>query len=401
MFKGLNPTSIWCQKKALMLIFGLYFSASLLSATTSDACHPIDKAALLDFKSKITFDPSKLLHTPTTDCCKSWQGIACDNSGRVVNVSRSGLITDNFLFDTSMSGTLSPFLANISYLQLLDLSNLKDLKGRIPSELGKLSRLTHLFLDTNKLTGSIPGKFRNLYNLKKLYLSDNLLSGTVPFSIFESLTSLSELGLSGNKLSGPIPSSIEKLVSLTKFDIHQNFFSGSIPESIGNLKNLENVDFSYNQLTGKIPQSIGGLSNLVWLYLNHNQLTGSIPASISGLVSLKSCVLSENKLTGNIAASIGNLRSIQSLTFENNKLTGKLPATIGHLSRLTGLQSLDLSFNPLGLVSIPDWFQELKLFRLLLGNTGLKGQLPKWLASSSISILDLSDNGLTENCQIG
>jgi hypothetical protein len=135
-------------------------SAALLAVTES--CHVVDKEGLLEFKRKITSDPSRLLHswTSSSDCCKTWEGVACDTSGRVVNVSRPGLLSSNdFIVDTYMTGTLSPFLGNLSFLQFLELSNLKDLKGPIPPEFGKLRRLTHLFLDSNKLTASIPNTF--------------------------------------------------------------------------------------------------------------------------------------------------------------------------------------------------------------------------------------------------
>ncbi|KAF5762379.1 putative leucine-rich repeat-containing, plant-type, leucine-rich repeat domain superfamily [Helianthus annuus] len=161
----------------------LIFLSLILPPLPSQACHHIDHQSLLDFKHKITFDPSNLLQswTPQTDCCKSWNGIACNSAGRVINLTRSGLVSgDDFILDTSMSGTLSPSLSNLTFLQLLDLSNLKDLSGPIPPQFGKLSRLTHLFLDSNKFSGSIPVTFRSLSRLQKLYLSNNMFNGEIP-----------------------------------------------------------------------------------------------------------------------------------------------------------------------------------------------------------------------------
>jgi Leucine-rich repeat (LRR) protein len=280
--------------------FSLLFFLIFSTLASSKACHPVDKEALLDFKHKITDDPSKLLHSwrVSSDCCTSWEGVACDASGRVVNVSRPGLASDNdFIEDTYMSGTLSPYLGNLSSLQVLDLSNLKDLKGPIPEELGKLSKLTHLFLDTNKLTGSIPFTLRYLSQLEKMYLSDNFISGIVPPSVMKSWTHVSELGLSGNALSGPIPPTIGKVVMITKLDLHGNNFTGRIPTGFGNLKNLRYLDLSENQITGSIPQSIGGLAALELLYLNQNQLTGRIPSSISEILKIaKACRNSTSKV---------------------------------------------------------------------------------------------------------
>ncbi|MCD9637983.1 hypothetical protein HAX54_021588, partial [Datura stramonium] len=127
---------IWGRRKSFLFIF-FYINFSFFVPWPLEACHPVDKAALLDFKQKVTSDPSNLLQTwtLTTDCCKTWEGIACDPNGRVVNVSRPGLASgDDFIIDTSISGTLSPSLANLSFLELLDLSNLKDLTGPIPPE---------------------------------------------------------------------------------------------------------------------------------------------------------------------------------------------------------------------------------------------------------------------------
>uniref|UniRef100_A0A6N2N3N0 Leucine-rich repeat-containing N-terminal plant-type domain-containing protein n=1 Tax=Salix viminalis TaxID=40686 RepID=A0A6N2N3N0_SALVM len=352
--------------KTFSLLFFFIFSR----LAPSKACHPVDKEALLDFKHRITDDPSKLLlsWTASSDCCASWEGVACDASGRVVDVSRPGLVSDNdFVEDTYMSGTLSPSLGNLSSLQLLDLSNLKDLKGPIPQELGKLSKLTHLFLNTNKLTGSIPITLRYFSQLKKIYLSDNFLSGDVPPSVMKSWTSVSELGLSGNALSGSIPPPIGKLVMITKLDLHGNNFTGSIPTSIGNLKNLKYLDLSENQIAGSIPQSIGGLAALELLYLN--QIT-SQEDTIYDIWTWVYDILSF--IRKQIPSSFVNLLNLQTLDLSRNRLSGQLPP---QLEYQTG--------------------SGIKSFRLMLAKTGIEGELPHWLSSSSISQLDLSSNALT------
>ncbi|KAI3970079.1 hypothetical protein MKW92_014557 [Papaver armeniacum] len=397
----------------LVLICFLTFSLH----TTTDACHKTDRAALLDFKSKIILDPTRLLSTwnQSTDCCTQWEGIGCDSNGRVITVSRTGSFsTEDDIVNTFISGTISPSLGKLKFLRHLGLSNLRLLGGPIPSELGKLSNLTTIFLNSNQLEGSIPASFQNLRKLNGLYLSENRLSVYDPHRCLSTY------------LSGGIPSSIDKLVSLTRLDLHLNNFSGGIPNTIGILKNLVTLHLSNNQISGSIPTSIGELSKLKNLFLGQNSLSGSIPSSISKLFLLDICVLLDNKLTGNIPAligdtalrfffldnnmltgnlprSLGNLTKLEHLSAKNNLLKGKIPLSFSNLLNLqfldisrnglsgpipprlvklnAKLETLDLSFNPLSLVNIPT-------------RTGLIGELPEWLSSTSLLNLDLSSNML-------
>uniref|UniRef100_A0A803KVC4 non-specific serine/threonine protein kinase n=1 Tax=Chenopodium quinoa TaxID=63459 RepID=A0A803KVC4_CHEQI len=386
-----------------------------LSCFTVKSCHAIDKEALLDFKHRITYDPSKLLGSwlTTTDCCTAWEGIACDPSnGRVINISRPSAM------ETFMSGTLSPFLGNLTYLQVLDLSDLSELSGPIPPQLGKLSHLTILFLNNNKLNGSLPSSFSYLHKVKKLCLSRNSLSGTLPYSVFQSWTSILEIDLSENQFLGPIPSSISNMNSLTNLALQYNKLSGRIPYKIGKLKSLTKLLLTSNRITGSIPHSISKLSQLQDLSLNLNRLIGPIPSSIGQLASLLILDLSHNKLTGVLPDSLGNLSKCFYMNIQNNMITGHLPPSLGNLvsleqldlskNQLVGpiphelnkikdyLSVLNLSYNPLSLGKIPSWMSKLNnLSYLMLAKTGLKGELPSWLSSSLLVHLDLSSNELT------
>ncbi|XP_073154081.1 receptor-like protein 42 [Henckelia pumila] len=384
----------------------IIFGSSL--ALKPKTCHPTDEEALLHLKSRITDDPLGLLKTwtPHKDCCTQWDGVSC-SSNRVVKVSRPGLYSTDVPVDTSMSGTLSPFLGNLTFLQLLDLSHLKYLEGPIPTEFGKLSRLNHLFLGYNNLMGSIPVTFKNLHLFKTLNLRNNRLSGSIHSDIFLNMTSLEQLDLSENHLSGPIPYSIGHMESLYNLDLHQNNLSEKslnllddcvIPKSICNLSKLEDlsvpscidklialkyIELADNNLTGSIPPSIGKLSGLVKLQCDRNRLSGELPESLGNLTNLREIYLSSNQLTGRIPPSLGNLQyNLLFLDLSRNQLSGPIPS---ELIKIQHLQLLDLSFNPLGLGKFPDWFQKFSvLFQLFLSGTGLKGSLPTWLAASSL-----------------
>ena len=83
-----------------------------------------------------------------------------------------------------MKGTLSKSLGDLEFLEILNLEDLKQITGSIPSSLGKLQRLKQLILDSNNLSSSIPPSLGNLHNLQALYLSDNGLSGSSQKPIF-------------------------------------------------------------------------------------------------------------------------------------------------------------------------------------------------------------------------
>lgn len=117
-------------------------------------------------------------------------------------------------------------------------------------------------------------------------------------------------------------------------------------------------------------------------------ITGELPACLGNLCMLTNLSFHNNHLIGQIPTSFGNLKNLSLLYLSGNQLVGPIPH---QLDQLKVLQTLDLSFNPFGLVPIPTWLSEQNiLFQLSLAGTGLRGQLPQCLSSSSVNYLDLS-----------
>ena len=182
------------------------------------------------------------------------------------------------------------------------------------------SRVTELFLQDNQLTGTIPVALSKLSQLRKLYLSDNSLTGTIP-SELGNLSNLRWLSLRNNKLTGSIPATLGNLSYLQELWLKNNELTGSIPAELGNLSNLRKLTVINNRLTGIIPATMGNLSNLRQLWLGNNQLTGSIPAELGNLFNLRRLYLRNNQLTGTIPPELDNLSNLRKKTFDKNKLT--------------------------------------------------------------------------------
>jgi Leucine-rich repeat (LRR) protein len=130
-----------------------------------------------------------------------------------------------------------------------------NVQGRIPEDLGLLTRLTYLSLLGNELNGSIPSSLGTLTALTELRLGYNQLAGTIPSSL-GSLTALDRLWLSYNGFSGTIPSSLGLLTTLTVLQVADNALTGTIPSSLGMLTALTNLDLTLNSLSGTIPLSL-------------------------------------------------------------------------------------------------------------------------------------------------
>lgn len=109
------------------------------------------------------------------ECCK-WFGIQCANkSGHVIklDLSPSAFAITDFLYAFNLKGDISFSLVELPYLKHLDLSYIDFGGSQIPSFSGLLSELRYLNLSSTSVSGEIPPQLANLSNLQVLDLSYN------------------------------------------------------------------------------------------------------------------------------------------------------------------------------------------------------------------------------------
>ncbi|KAD5961714.1 hypothetical protein E3N88_13187 [Mikania micrantha] len=186
------------------------------------------------------------------------------------------------LESNGLTGSLSPYVGNLSFLRMLSLYN-NSFQGTIPHELGRLSRLRFLYLYLNKFSGVIPANISGCFNLEKIDLSENELVASIPKEI-SFLSTLTFLALDDNKLTGGIPPFLGNLTSMEVFSVVDNPLGGSIPHTLGHSKSLEEIYMGGCSLYGTIPDSFYNLSLLTCISLADNQVTGSIHTAIGGML---------------------------------------------------------------------------------------------------------------------
>ncbi|CAI0415787.1 unnamed protein product [Linum tenue] len=304
--------------KAKLLLFHLALLHGLLHTLISEAANETDALALLQLKASLTGDPLQITSSwnSSTHFCQ-WRGILCGRKHQRVTVLN--------LQSLQLSGTLSPYIGNLTFLRRLYLFN-NTLAGTIPSEIGRLRRLEELYLTNNSFSGEIPPSISRCSNLVAFDAGYNRLEGNLPPEI-GSLSNLRIFSVRRNSLAGAIPPSYGNLSSLREFRAGSNDFSGRIPDELGQLKSLETLHLTINSLSGEIPDSIFNLSSLTLLALGANLFSGSLPWNLGiSLPNLQSFDVASNRLTGSIPGSFSNASNLELVQLQTNGFTGEVPS---------------------------------------------------------------------------
>ena len=221
------------------------------------------------------------------------------------------------------------------------------LTGPIPSQLGQLTKLEELFLDSNQLTGEIPPELGQLTKLKRLFLDSNQLTGEIPPELGQ-LTKLIHLGLSFNQLSGPLP---EELIALPLEYFTLVETQVCVPRSVEFEEWLKGIGelSGYTHCGGRDPQrdallalydGTGGpnwKNKTNWLSIAPLGEWYGVTTDADGRVTELN--LEDNNLSGTVPPALGGLANLKTLNLAfNASLSGPLPQAITGLT----LESLRL-----------------------------------------------------------
>ncbi|XP_052478296.1 probable LRR receptor-like serine/threonine-protein kinase At3g47570 [Gossypium raimondii] len=346
-----------------------------------------DRRALLQFKAKITGDQLNIMESWNSSIhhCQ-WIGVTCGRKHRRVTKLKLRIL--------KLSGSLSPYIGNLSFLRELDLVG-NSFYNQIPQEIGGLRRLEALDLTNNSVSGEIPSNLSACSKLIFVYMSGNQLTGEIP-SVLGLLSNLKELGFSRNSLKGNIPSSLGNLSSLEELRLSENALSGIIPEALGQLRNLSLFTVFENAISGIVPVAMFNLSNIRAFDIGVNKIQGTLHSDLEiNMPHVEFFSVADNQIYGQIPISVSNATNLNVLQFNGNRFNGNVPS----LEKLDKLFNLELGENHLGegregdLNFLCTLVNNTKLEYLAIGKNKFGGEFPKCISNFSSNLRGLGMGG--------
>ena len=314
-----------------------------------------------------------------------WYGVTCGSglagacsvdSSCVTEVSivASAITGAGTTLSQEIDGTLPEQLLSLSDVNSISLYNQPRLSGTMP-DFGRLSRLSSLTITGSAIiSGTVPSALFNSSTLSNLILEDTArLTGTLPFRTpLDGPSILARAELTGTGFSGTLPTALGQAV-LAQFVLKgtstQDLMavSGTLPTELGNAAfaasntlHIEGV-----RLSGALPSQLGSsfpslsvagsaisgyLPPLIFnetiydFQAYFNRISGFIPTEIGRLTGLQTLALSYNNISGTIPSQLGMLAGLTQIYLGSNRLSGTVPSQITNLSLLApGYCVLDLA----------------------------------------------------------
>ncbi|GLT62112.1 hypothetical protein SLA2020_347740 [Shorea laevis] len=240
-----------------------------------------------------------------------------------------------------------------------------------------------------------PSLLYYLYDLRYVDLSFYKFMGALPYWLFENNTRLQVVVMKNNSFMGSFHLPSHPNLDVLEIDISNNQIQGEIPLNISLIfPSLRFLFLSGNGLGGKFSKWLVGMKSLEVLDLSSNQFFGTLPKDFVTRSSLSYLILSNNNLTGKIPLSVFKSQSLNVLFLDRNNFEGEISNV--HFSRSSYLSILDISNNNL-LGELPRWIKNLTyLEELDLSNNHFKGSIPEeFCYNANLWLLDLSHNNLS------
>ncbi|OEL29117.1 putative receptor-like protein kinase [Dichanthelium oligosanthes] len=299
-------------------------------------------------------------------------GVVPSSIGRLSELSWLNLEYNKLRANSEQDWKFMDSLANCTKLRIFSVQS-NRLVGQVPNSVGNLSsQLQYLYMGLNQLSGDFPSGIANLRNLIAVSMLGNNFTSELP-EWLGTLNRLQRLLLVGNFFTGLIPSSFSNLSQLVDLYLDWNQLNGYIPPNLGKLQTLQVLSISSNNLHGSVPKEIFMIPTIVKISLSFNNLHGALHDDIGNAKQLVYLQISSNNLSGVLPSSLGNCESLEYIELDNNFFSGSIPTSFGNIS---SLKMLNLSHNNLS-GSIPPSLGNLQVLEQLdLSFNNLKGEVP-------------------------
>ncbi|KAK4380624.1 hypothetical protein RND71_002486 [Anisodus tanguticus] len=292
----------------------------------------------------------------------------------------SAQLTNLTMMNCNLAGPLPEFLGVMSSLEVLLLST-NRISGPIPSTfkdavlkmlwlndqsgdgmsgpidvVATMVSLTSLWLHGNKFSGKIPVEIGNLTSLKDLNVNTNELVGLIPDSLAN--MPLGNLDLNNNHFMGPVPKFKATNVSFKSNSFCQTKQGTTCaPEVMALLEFLDGVNYPSRLVeswSGNNPCdrhwwgiSCDNMQKVSVINLPKSNLSGTLSPSIANLESVTRIYLGSNNLSGFVPSSWTKLKSLSVFDLSNNNISPPMPKFSTTLKLvLTGNPLLTSSPNP-------------------------------------------------------
>ncbi|KAM3689887.1 hypothetical protein ACJW31_09G079600 [Castanea mollissima] len=301
----------------------------------------------------------------------------------------------NLAYNNLSSSAIPSQFGKLTKLSYLNLSN-AGFVGQIPNAISRLTRLVTLDLSTLSFLSismlkienpDLATLVQNFGELKELYLDGVNISAPGNEwcqALSSSVPTLRVLSMSDCYLSGPFDSSLLRLQSFSIIPLNCNPFNAPV-------LTLQTLDLSNNELLqGSLPKFLpnGSLQSLL---LSGTSFSGPLPNSIGNLQTLFRIDLFGCNFSGSIPKSMAKLTQLIYFDMSLNKFNGQIPS----FSMAKNLTEINLSHNNLeGSINSTQWEELIKLKLQLLKNKFSGGLQEFNVSSYSLNTLDLSSNNL-------
>jgi hypothetical protein len=183
----------------------LFAALAALAVAQSDnvALRGAEHAALQSFWTSLGCVDERCPSFQASQACPAASGSLMCANGSVVAIDLFSDLTG------SINGSALGVLTGLTFLRLLSLA-----LTTIPTQIGQLTALMSLILESSTLTGALPAQVADMSSLQELSVASNQLTGTLPSRLanltrLASLTTRSNVGLGGRMPA--MPSTIRAL----------------------------------------------------------------------------------------------------------------------------------------------------------------------------------------------